>query len=355
MSTQQSESKLTSPAPDAKPSRVKRLMLMVIIPAVVISAATMTYLHGGRYVETDNAYVKADKTMINAEVSGRILNVAVVENEQVEAGELLFQIDPKPYQIAVQQARANLKSTEVDLNTIKAEYASKLANIETSKSQLAFAQREEKRQVNLQKNGYSSDSALDAAHQKTLMIELEVNTLQKQLSQVEASFGGDIDADVQTNPHYLKAQADLAKAENDLTHVNVYAPASGVVSKVIEKGEYANAGKIAMVLIGDEQLWVEANFTEKELTHITQGQDVDVHVDYAPDYVWHGKVSSLSPATGAEFAVIPAQNATGNWVKITQRIPVRIELQNPSDAPKLRAGLSAVVSVDTKHQRHITL
>ncbi|NAW57456.1 MULTISPECIES: HlyD family secretion protein [unclassified Vibrio] len=338
-----------------KNHKKKRLMLLLVVPAIAIAASVGIYMHGGRYVETDNAYVKADKTLINAEVSGRIINVPVDENQPVKAGDLLFQIDPEPYEIAVAQAQANLKSTAVDLNTTKAEYDSKLANIDTSHSQLAYAKREEKRQANLKKNGYSSDSQYDAAHQKTLLMELEVNTLQKQLKQVEASYGGDIRAPIETNPHYKKAQADLAKAENDLKHVNVYAPADGVVSKVIEKGEYASPGTIAMVLVADSHLWVEANFTEKELTNIRQGQEVEINVDYAPDYTWHGKVASLSPATGAEFSVIPAQNATGNWVKITQRVPVRIQIEDAQDAPTLRAGLSAVVTVDTQHHRELSL
>lgn len=347
--TSQSEA---APLPP-KNNKKKRVIWLFIVPILVIVAFIGLYLHGGRYVETDNAYVKADKTQINAEVAGRITSVPVEENQVVRKGDLLFQIDPEPYQIAVTQAQANLNSTVVALNTTKAEYDSKLANIEVLRSQLAFDQREERRQADLKKNGYNSDAQYDAAHLQAQKTALEVKTEQAELKQIEASYGGDIHAPIEVNPQYKLAQAALAKAENDLKHVDVYAPADGVVSKVIQPGEYAAPGTIAMVLVANSNLWIEANFTEKELTYIREGQEVEIEVDYAPDFTWHGKVASLSPATGSEFSVIPAQNATGNWVKITQRVPVRIHIDAAQDAPTLRAGLSAIVTVDTQHQRSL--
>jgi len=335
--------------------KTKRAVLLFLVPLLAVAGGVAIYLHGGRYVETDNAYVKADKTSITAEVSGLITAVPVEENQHVKAGDLLLQVDPTSYDIAVQQARANLNDVKTTLTTLKAEYQSKLANIEVSKSQHEYLKKEEARQLNLLKKKYISQSQYDSARQQTLVVELEVNALKKGLKQVEESLGGDVNAPIEQHPKYRAAVAALDKAENDLNHVNIYAPADGVVTKVVEKGQYISPGTLAMMLVSDSDIWIEANFTETEITHVQAGQNVEIKVDYAPGYTWEGTVESLSPATGSEFSVIPAQNATGNWVKIAQRLPIRIRIKHEDDAPKLRAGLSAIVTVDTKHQRHLSL
>ncbi|MGB5120732.1 MAG: HlyD family secretion protein [Vibrio fluvialis] len=353
MSNEQSQ---TPSQPVSKPRRkTKRAVLLFLVPVLAVAGSVAVYLHGGRYVETDNAYVKADKTSITAEVSGRIINVPVEENQQVKAGDLLLQIDPTSYEIAVSQARANLNDVSTSLTTLKAEYQSKLANIDVSKSQHEYLKKEEARQLNLLKKKYISESQFDSARQKTLVVELEVNALKKELKQIEESLGGDMTAPIEQHPKYRAALASLEKAENDLQHVNVYAPADGIVTKVVEKGQYTSPGTLAMMLISASDIWIEANFTETELTHVQVGQKVDINVDYAPDFKWHGVVESLSPATGSEFSVIPAQNATGNWVKIAQRLPIRIRIDANPNAPQLRAGLSAVVTVDAEYQRHLSL
>ncbi len=348
------ENAVSTLAPKSR-RKTKRTVMLFLVPLLAVAGGVAVYLHGGRYVETENAYVKADKTSITSEVSGRITNVPVEENQLVNAGDLLLQIDPTSYQIAVEQARANLNDVKTTLTTLKAEYQSKLANIEVSKSQHDYLKKEEKRQLDLLRKKYTSQSQYDSARQNTLLVELEVNALKKGLKQVEESLGGDVNAPIESHPKYRAAVAALDKAQNDLEHVNIYAPADGVVTKVVEKGQYTSPGTLAMMLISDSDIWIEANFTETELTHVKTGQEVEVKVDYAPGYTWKGKVESLSPATGAEFSVIPAQNATGNWVKIAQRLPIRIRLEQEENAPKLRAGLSAVVTVDTNHQRHLSL
>lgn len=325
-----------------------RFILLLVVPTLGVAAGGWFYLTGGRYVETDNAYVKADKTAIGAEVSGRVLHVAVTENQHVNKGDLLFSVDAKPYELAVAQAKSELNNTVIDLKTIKSQYQSKLANIAVSKSQLAYAQREEGRLHRLSGPGYVSASDLDGAHQKTLLMALEVNMLQKQLQEVADSFGGDISLPVEKHPRYKKALAELNTAKNNLSHVNEYAPASGNITKVLQTGEYVQSGTTAMLLVSDQNLYIEANFTEKDLTHIRDNEPAEINVDYAPGVTWHGKVSSISPATGAEYSVIPAENATGNWVKVTQRVPVRIRLQTDARQPLLRAGLSATIKIDTQ-------
>lgn len=325
-----------------------RVMLLLVVPALGLAAGGWYYLANGRYVETDNAYVKADKTGISAEVAGRVENVAVKENQHVNKGDLLFSVDPKPYQLAVAQAESDLNTTVIDLNTIKSQYQSKLANIAVSQSQHQYAQREEDRLHRLNGPGYVSASDLDGAHQKTLLMALEVNMLKKQLQEVADSFGGDISMPVEQHPRYKKALAELNTAKNNLSHVQEYAPASGTITKVLQKGEYVQNGTTAMLLVSDKNLYIEANFTEKDLAHIRNNQQAEINVDYAPGVTWHGKVSSISPATGAEYSVIPAENATGNWVKVTQRVPVRIRLQTDARQPQLRAGLSAAIKIDTR-------
>ncbi len=325
-----------------------RFILLLAIPALGGAVGGWFYFTSGRYVETDNAYVKADKTAIGAEVSGRVLNVAVRENQHVNKGDLLFSVDPKPYELAVSQAKSDLNNTVIELNTIKSQYQSKLANIAVSKSQLAYAQREEGRLHRLKGPGYVSASELDGAHQKVLLMALEVNMLQKQVQEVADSFGGDISTPVEQHPRYKKGLAELKTAENNLAHVNEYAPASGSITNVLQSGEYVQNGTTAMLLISDSNLYVEANVTEKDLTYIRENQRAEISVDYAPGVTWHGNVSSISPATGSEYAVIPAENATGNWVKVTQRVPVRIRLQNDAGKPQLRAGLSASIKINTQ-------
>lgn len=325
-----------------------RLLLLLAVPALGLVAGGWYYLNSGRYVETDNAYVKADKTGIGAEVSGRVVRVAVKENQHVNKGDLLFSVDPEPYQLAVTQAESDLNNTVIDLKTIKSQYQSKLANIQVSRSQYEYALREETRLHRLNGTGYVSASDTDAAHQKTLLMSLEVNLLKKQLQEVADSFGGDISLPIERHPRYTKALAALNTAKANLSHVNEYAPSSGTITKVLQVGEYVRNGATAMMLIADEGLYVEANFTEKDLAHIRDNQQAEINVDYAPGVVWHGRVSSISPATGAEYSVIPAENATGNWVKVTQRVPVRIRLQTDANQPQLRAGLSATIKIDTQ-------
>ncbi len=332
-----------------------RFILLFIVPILLVVGSVVVYLNGGRYVETDNAYVKADKTSITAEVSGRVISVEVKENQPVKEGDLLFKIDPKPYLIAVEQAKASLNNVKTDLDTIKAEYQSQLAKINVAKSQLDYLKKEQARQLNLLKNKYISQAEYDAAKQSTDIQRLQVEQEQRNLTQIAQSLGGNVDAPTELHPRYQEALAMLDKAQNDLEHVNVFAPDDGVITRVVEKGQFISPGSMAMMLVSASDLWIEANLTETDMTYIRPGQEVEISVDYAPDTKWTGKVESLSPATGAEFSVIPAQNATGNWVKISQRLPVRISIEAQDNAPQLRAGLSAEVSIDTQHQRHVSL
>lgn len=334
---------------------MKRNLLLFGVPLIILASAGIAYLQGGRYVETENAYVKSNITNISAEISGRIINVLVHENQQVKAGDTLLTIDPTPYKLAVEKARANIDNIKTDLKTIQAEYKTKLADIAVAKSQFEYLQREENRQLGLLKKKYISQSEYDAAKQKTHVQQLELTSLKVDLNRIRASLGGNVETPVSQHPRVLSAIAQLEEAKNQLAHINILAPSDGVITQVSKIGQFLSPGTPAMVLVSNHDLWIEANFTEAEMSHVKAGQSVEINVDYTPGYTWHGQVSSISPATGSEFSIIPAQNATGNWVKIAQRIPVRISIESATNAPQLRAGLSATVAVDTEFTRHLSL
>ena len=331
--------------------RHKRLLLLIVVPLLFALAGTVIYLMGGRYVETDNAYVKADKIPISAEVTGMIQEVMVEENQDVTAGQQLFSIDAAPFRIAVARAEAKLAQVRTDLETLKASYHEKQAEIALEQTKYAFAVKEQKRQADLLEKKFISVAKYDEAEQNTRLARQQIDIHEQDLRRLAESLGGSIDIAIEEHPSYQAAEAELEQARIDLGHTEVRAPFAGTVSKAPKPGQYTSAGSMAMVLVVSNHLWVEANFPETDLTHVHPGQPVDIRIDTFPDVAWKGVVESLSPATGAEFSVIPAQNATGNWVKIAQRVPVRIRLEAGPGMPQLRTGLSAIVEIDTGHRR----
>lgn len=335
-------------------TQIKRLILLVVIPAGFLLAGFALYLHGGRFVETDNAYVKADVIPISAEVSGPIIKVLVAENQQVAKGDVLFKLDPDPFKVAVSRAEAKLAQVRTELQALKNSYQEKQAQIEMAESDQAFAQRELQRQIDLKGKNFVSVSELDDLEHRVENSAQRLKVLRLDLQRIAVSLGGDVDAPLEEHPSYRAALADLHQAQLDLKRATVRAPAAGVASKTPNVGQYVHAGNTVLALVGSSDLWIEANFTETDLTHVRPGQSVDIKIDTYPGRQWQGTVDSLSPATGAEFSVIPPQNATGNWVKIAQRVPVRIHVDMPADAPQLRAGLSAVVEIDTQYERTLT-
>ena len=333
--------------------RTTRRIFLMALPVVVILASVFVYMKGGRYVETDNAYIRSDITTINAEVSGAIETISVKENEKVSKGQLLFSLDETPFKVAEAKAQAQLQQVRLNILEQKAAYEEKKAEIMLAEKQFAFNQREEKRQANLLKQKFISDTQFDQAKQAAEVSELNVATLKKDLFRLKEALGGDPSAPLEDHPSYQAAQAALDQARIDLGHIEVRAPASGVVAKIPHNGEYVTAGSTSMVLVSDEKQWVEANFTEKDLTYVQPSQDVEIEVDAYPGVSLHGKVESISPATGSEFSVIPAENATGNWVKIAQRLSVKILVDKDQDMPILRTGFSSNVTIDTEHQRRL--
>jgi len=333
--------------------RLKRLILLVVVPLIAALAVGVVYLKGGRYVETDNAYIKADKVPVSAEVSGMVTEVLVDENQFVNAGQPLFRLDPAPFQVAVAKAEAKLAQVRTDLAALKASYREKQAEIALARTKYAFSQKDQRRQADLVARNFISASKFDDAKQSTDLAEQQISAMVQDLKRIAETLGGSVDSPVERHPSYRVALAELEQAKLDLARVEVRAPLPGIVSKPPKPGQYVAAGSIALALVVSGNLWVEANFTETDLTYVHPGQPVTIRVDTYPDAAWKGVVESLSPATGAEFSVIPAQNATGNWVKIAQRVPVRIKIEAAPTMPQLRAGLSTIVEIDTGHRRRV--
>lgn len=329
-----------------------RALLLIVVPVLAAFVAGIVYLKSGRYIETENAYVEADKVPISAEVSGTVSAVLVAENQLVHAGQPLFRLDPASFQLAVAKADAKLAQVITEQAALKATYHEKQAEISLGRTRQDFAQKEQRRQADLVAKGFVSVAKFDDAKQNTELAQQQIGALEQDLKRIAASLGGSIDMAVQRHPSYRAAQAELDQAKLDLARIEVRASMAGTVSKPPKPGQYLGAGSTVMALIVSGNPWVEANLTETDLTYVHPGQPVTIHIDTYPDAVLQGVVESLSPATGAEFSVIPAQNATGNWVKITQRVAVRITLQAAPNLPPLRSGLSTSVKIDTGHSRH---
>lgn len=341
------------PPPAPRPNRLRRFILLVVVPIVAGLVVLILYLRGGRFVGTDNAYVESELAPISAQVAGTIRDVLVRENEGVKAGQVLFRLDPTPFRVAAARAEANVAETRTTLLALKAGYREKQVEIALARTRHAFALKDEERQAALAAKDYVPATTLDTSNLNVALTEQQVSALEEDLRQIAESLGGSVNAPVEEHPSYRVAVAELEQARLDLSHVEVRAPLAGTVSRRPTPGQYLSTGDMAMVLVVSESYWVEANLTEKDLTHVRPGQAVMIHVDTYPGVMWKGVVESLSPATGSEFSIIPAQNATGNWVKVAQRVAVRIRIEESPDLPRLRAGLSAVVKIDTQHRRHI--
>ena len=324
-----------------------RFLLLVIVPLVALVSAGTLYLLGGRYVETENAYVHADKVSVVPEVAGTILEVSVVENQPVHAGDRLFTIDPSRYRIAVAQAESALADVQTQIETLKAQYREQEQQLRIARSNLEFAHREYQRQMELARSHAVSESVLDSYRHQWELAQQQLAQAEKALDRLRAGLAGDPDIAVSDPPMYRKAEAALAAARQDLDDTVVVSPLDGLAAKVPVVGQYVGPSRSAMTLVSSDRVWIEANLKETQLTHVREGQPVTIEVDAYPDLELEGRVGSIAGATGSEFSILPAQNATGNWVKVVQRVPVRIELESLPEAVRLRSGLSVLVEIDT--------
>jgi membrane fusion protein (multidrug efflux system) len=329
-----------------------RILLLIVVPLVAVAAGLYIYATGGQEVETDNAYVKANIVPISAAVTGRVIEVMAHDNEVVAAGTVLFRLDPEPYQIALNGAKAQMEVIRTDVLSMRAEYRATLQEAAEARSRIDFLEKQLARQEYLKEKGMTRGDTYDEARQAVLAAKSRLENIRERTNRVLASLSGDPNLPPERSPRYAEARAAWDAANLDMTRSFIKAPFAGVVSNMkLQVGEYVEKGAPMFSLIENGRLWVEANYKETQLTYMVVGQPAKVAADAYPDWEWPASVDTIASATGAEFAVLPPQNATGNWVKVVQRIPVRIKVEQPPGKPQLRAGMTVTVTVDTGRPR----
>jgi membrane fusion protein, multidrug efflux system len=354
-------------APDAPPLAVRtrslvgmlrkrlRLILLVVAPLLVALAGLSFYLMGGRYISTDNAYVGAQKVLITPDISGKIDKVAVREGQHVSPGDVLFEIDPVPFQLALRQAQSKLETVRTDFNNLKGNLASLTKLVDLANKNSDLKQKDVDRKTALVANRSGSQADLDNSMAGLVTAQLQAQFATQQRGTTFNQLLGDRDLPIEQFPPYLLAKAALDQAQRDLDHAVVRAPISGIATQVdsIQLGRYVMAGTPVFGVMDDSHPWVDANPKETDITNLQVGQKVTIEVDTFPEHRFHGTVEAVSPGTGAQFAILPPQNATGNWVKVVQRVPVRIAFDPDPQLKSLRSGMSVTVDIDTR--RHRTL
>jgi len=338
----------TVDAPEAKPRRWGRIALMAAVPLLLILVAGYFYLTGGRYESTDNAYIAQDTISISPDVSGRIVKVNVQENQRVKAGDILFEIDPEPYRIALEEANAAIATARVDVSTKATDTGSAAADIESANADIALAQATYERQNALWKKGFTTKASLDAAQHEVLAARARLASARASAAKAQAQVGsGVVGSGVPAAVQAAMAERD--KAALNLARTVVRAPRAGIVSQTsrLQVGNITPSGVPALSLVVSDTPWVTANFKETQLAKMRVGQPVELTFDAYPNVKLCGKVDSIGAGTGSSESILPAQNANGNWVKVTQRVPVRIAITCKTDRA-LITGLSTDVTVDTQ-------
>ena len=336
--------------------RYRRFLLLVVLPLVALVAGITFYLNGGRYVTTDNAYVGAQKVLITPDISGKIEKVVVKEGQQVREGDVLFEIDPVPFRLAVAQAKANLAQAKVTYDNLVADLKIYARMGELSQQGVELKRRDVERKSALVKNNFGSQLDLDNAAASLVTASAQNQLLRQKISTAQAQLLGNPDLPVEEFPPYAQAKAALDQAQRNLDHTVMRAPMAGIATQVeqIQLGRFVTAGTPVFSIIDTSNPWVDANPKESDFTYVAVGQSVTLEVDAFPNHVFKGTVGSLSPGTGAQFAILPPQNASGNFVKVVQRIPVRIYFdKNDKFVRKLKAGMSVYATIDTNHRRSL--
>jgi membrane fusion protein (multidrug efflux system) len=333
--------------------RVLRPILMLGGIIAVVIGAGLYWVTGGRVVSIDDAYVRAAKEVVATDVSGLVAEVPVREGQRVAKGDVLLRLDPHQFQIALAGARANLNGMVSTLEAMKLDYQRMLRDAQVKAAQVEADQASFERYANLVKSGGVTRADYDNARFLLAADRQGLEALKVQAGVQLARLGGDPNVDVTTMADYLQAKARVDEAQRQLDHTVIYAPFSGIVTQVdsVQPGMYLAAATAAFGLVSTERVWVEANPKETELTYVKPGDPVDVFVDTYPNRVWKGRVESISPNSGSEFSVLPAQNTSGNWVKVVQRIPVRIQVEHNKGDPELRTGMSVTADIATGHHR----
>jgi len=330
-----------------------RMILLVAIPTFAALVGSILYLSGGRYISTDNAYVGAQKVLITPDVSGKVVHVGVREGQQVRPGDELLTLDPEPFQLALDQAKAKLAAAraEYDKLTMNLKAFNKL--VELGQNNVDLKQRDVERKSTLVSSMAGSAADLDTSKSALVTAQLQLQLAVQQRDTTLSQLLGNPDLPLGQFPEYAQAKAALDNAQRDLDHTTLRAPISGTATQVdnIQLGRFVTAGAPILSVIDDQGPWVDANPKETDITHLRVGQKATLEVDSFPDHTFKGTVIAVSPGTGAQFSILPPQNATGNWVKVVQRVPVRIAFDKDEDTHLLRSGMSVVVEIDTGHSR----
>jgi membrane fusion protein (multidrug efflux system) len=326
-----------------------RMTLMVIVPALFALVGLYFYLMGGRYVSTDNAYIGAQKVLITPEVSGKVMQIAVTEGQLLKPGDELFTIDPAPYRLAVQENEAKVARVRTELLNLKTAFASLKKQVVLARQTVAAAEADFNRKTALVANRITTPSDLDKSRVALVVAKTQLEQLEHQEATASNQLKGDQDLPPEGFAPYREAAAVLDRAKRDLANTVLRAPLAGVATQVssIQMGRFLIAGQAVFSVIGTEAVWIDANPKETDLTYVRPGQPVTITVDAFPARHWTGTVAAISPGTGAQFAILPPQNAAGNWIKVVQRVPVRVEFAPGQDLRRLRSGMSTYVEIDT--------
>jgi membrane fusion protein (multidrug efflux system) len=330
----------------------RRTLMFALLPVALIAGGYF-YVTGGAVMSTDNAYVQADMVGLSTDVSGIVTQVLVRDNQKVAKDDILFKLDPLQFQLALDRAEAQIGNTRNDLVALQASYRNMQAQVEQAQKDVDFNMVNFQRQQQLIANNFTPKATFDAARNTLQGSQQKLASLQQQLAGLAANLNGDPDAPIENHPKYRDALAARDEARRQLAHTVVRAPFAGIATNVpsLQPGQYLAAAATAFNIVSTDHVWVQASPKETELTYVKPGQQVTVEVDTYPGQRWTGTVDSISPASASSFSLLPAENTSGNWVKVVQRIPMRVSVPNEPGKPQLRVGMSVELSVATGHER----
>jgi membrane fusion protein, multidrug efflux system len=331
---------------------LRRPLMFALLPVVLIVGGYF-YVTGGATMSTDNAYVQADTVGLSTDVSGIVTEVLVHDNQKVAKGDMLFKLDDLQFRLALNRAEAQIGNIRNDLLALQANYRNMQSQVEQAKTDVDFNNVNFKRQQQLVANNFTPQATFDASRNTLQGAQQKYASLEQQLVGIAANLNGDPDAPIEDHPRYKDALAARDEAARQLAHTIVRAPFAGIVTNVpsLQPGQYLAAAATAFNIVSTDHVWVQASPKETELTYVKPGQKVTVDVDTYPGERWAGTLDSISPASASSFSLLPAENTSGNWVKVVQRIPMRVLVKNAPGKPPLRVGMSVEVNVDTGHAR----
>lgn len=345
----------TETVPVKKRRRWLRILLLLVVPVAAAAGGLEIYLNGGRYITTDNAYVAAQKVLVTPEVSGTVDSIAVTEGQKLKAGDVVFTLDRKPFELALASAEVAVARAESDFNGLTVKLSGLAPQITLARETVSMREAELARKEPLAAKHLVADTAIEDDRIALQQARAALEVLEQQRRDIISGLGGREDAQLDGYAPWTAAKATAAQAQWQLDQTVLRAPLDGIATQVanIQMGRYLPAGTAVFAIVATDRLWIDANPKETDITWLTPGQQVAITVDAFPDKTFEGTVETISPGTGSQFSLIPAQNAAGNWVKVVQRVPVRIAFASNQGTEQLRAGMSVQVAIDTRRQRSL--